>query len=203
MKEKPEQKSPKESEIKIITGIRAENIGTFELYCLWKSLPSFFRVPPFPYKKRGEAQGERPTSKEFLERMGVEDAKIYELAEIKNQQQFSIVYGIGEDTLSEWNKKQEVRDSLQEIRSWARELTKNMILVLYEKALRDGDPFKIKLFLQSVEGWEEKSKVDHTYPDITEIVIVKKQIESKPVEEIKNIENGVTTTVTSKVGANG
>ncbi len=139
----------------------------FELYCLWKSLPSFFRFPP-----KGK-DGKQPTPKEFVETMGIESDEIIELAQIRYQKDFAEKYNVLPDTLSDWNKTQQVRDSLSDIRAWARSLSKNVLMALYNKAIRNGFAVEVKLFFQLIEGWEEKQRIEHNYKGIESITIIK------------------------------
>ena len=158
-------------------------IDIYEIYCLWKSLPPFFKNPPIPTKGK-----DRPTVAEYLDNLGIEDPNIVELSKLQTQKAFAERYGVDEDTLSRWNKTQGVRDSLAEIRGWARQLSKNVLLSLYRKAMKDGMSFEVKLFFQLVEKWEEKAKIEHDYKGVTEIQIIKKVVE----EKVKNNDNEST-----------
>lgn len=140
----------------------------YEKYCLWKSLPSVFKFPP-----RDKKTGIAPSQKEFCEMIGVDSNEILELVEMKYQKDFAQKYGISEDTLSLWNKTIGVRDSLDDVRKWARGLTKNVVASLYNTAVRKGSSFEVKLFMQLVEGWEEKQKVEHDYKGVTTFTVTR------------------------------
>ena len=164
-----ENEADKKTPIK--TDIVSYTPDTFELYCTWKSLPSFFKYPPMP--RKGKV---RPTTEEFLDGLGIDDPITRELAEIKSQRQFAERYNVHPDTLSDWNKTNAVKDSLEEIRRWSRQLSKNVILALYNKALKDGSSFEVSLFFKLIEKWEEKSKIEHDYKGVTEFKIIQQII---------------------------
>jgi hypothetical protein len=159
-------------------------------------LPSIFRYPPKD-KKTGIA----PSSRDFCEMIGVDDEQILDLLEIKTQGQFAERFDVSKDTLSIWNKTLGVRDSLDDIRKWARSLSKNVVSSLYNTAVRKGSSFEVKLFMQLVEGWEEKQKVEHNYKGVESFTIIRpsKIIDVTPIEN-GQIESGVGTdgeTITS------
>ncbi len=148
--------------------------GVYELYCAWKALPPFFKRPPIP---RGAK--EAPAVEDYLERSAIDDPLIIELSKLPTQKAFAEKYGVSEDTLSDWNKTQGVKDSLSEIRGWSRQLSKNVLFSLYNRAMKDGSAFEVKLWFQLVEKWEEKARIEHDYKGVTEIQIIKKVVEDK------------------------
>lgn len=178
----------------------------FQTYCVWKSIPSIFRYPP-----KDRKTGVAPSSKEFCEMIGVDDDQIFELIEIKSQKAFAEKFNVSQDTLTDWNKSVKLRESLMEIREWGRGLTKNVMASLYNTAIRKGSYYEVKLWLQTIEGWEEKQKVEHNYKGVTSFTVIKPQVitdaEVKIVpEEIKPEENGNTNPVginTEAVGSVG
>ena len=127
--------------------------GIYDTYALWKSLPALFKFPP-PNK-----HGERPTPIEFAEQMGIDDETILELITIPTQIAFATRFKVHPDTLSDWNKTLHVRSGLDDMRKWAKHLSKNVLTSLYNKAVRKGDAFEVKLWFQLIENYEEKSKV--------------------------------------------
>lgn len=139
----------------------------FATYCLWKSLPTMVRFPPLT--KEGNIQ----TSKEFMQAMGIEDESIFELADIKFQKDFAKKYDVSPETLTDWNRTQQVRESLADIRDWGRTLSKNVIFSLYNTIMKNGSASEVKLFLQVVEQWEEKTKVEHTHKGIDKFIIIR------------------------------
>lgn len=105
--------------------------------------------------------------------LGIDSETILELSDIRTQNDFAEKYGVSKDTLSLWNKTIAVRDSMEDIRKWARGLTKNVIASLYNTAVRKGSSFEVKLFMQLVESWEEKQKVEHDYKGVTSFTVIR------------------------------
>lgn len=147
----------------------------YEAYCLWKSLPSFFRFPP-----KDKRTGNQPSPREYAAIMGIDDPRILELVDIRTQGEFAERHGVHPETLTRWNKTMAVRQSLQDIRVWGRQLTKNVLLSLYNNAIRKGQALEVKLFMQLIEQWEEKLQVEHDYKGITQFTVIKN--ENKPAD---------------------
>lgn len=114
----------------------------FETYILWKSLPPLLRGITI----------------ELAEKYGFTDPLTIELLSIKNQTQFAKKFGISDlGTLSDWNKKILAdKTLLTSTKNWGKCLTSNVIFSLYKRILRTGDAASVKLWMQLVEGWEEK-----------------------------------------------
>ena len=138
----------------------------FELFCKWRALPYQFKFPP------KDKAGNRPTSEDFCAMMGIESKTILELVEIKNQKQFCEKYGTAESTLAEWNKNRKMRDNLADMRYWAKEMSRTVLMSLGNTASRKGRSFDVKLWFQLVEGWEEKQRVEHNYQGVQVIEIL-------------------------------
>lgn len=132
---------------------REEKVEEFNLYIIWKSLPAFYKKPPVDKKTK-----QRPSSREFLEMMGVEDELSYELAELKTQKAFAERYDLDESTLVKWNSRPEITNQIQTLRNWGMTLTKNVMFAHYNKILQTADPILIMTWYKFVEGWEEKAK---------------------------------------------
>lgn len=130
----------------------------YQAYCLWRSVPFFFRNPP-----RDKATGVAPVPRDFAMSMGIEDEIMLDLCGIKTQKEFGAIYDVHPDTLSDWNKTYNAQNGLEEAKKWAQSLTKNVLFSLYNNALRKGGYYEVKLWLQVVENWQEKQQVDHTY----------------------------------------
>ncbi len=162
----------------------------YETYCLWKSLPAFFKFPPLNKKT-----GERPTPRDFCLQIGVEDERILLLCEIGSQRAFAAQYKVDENTLSLWNKKVQTLDSMEEIRKWATGLTKNVFMALYNKAVSKGDAFEVKTWAQLVEKWQEKAKVEVEVRRVETFTVI------KPIEK-NGTENslGVNAEASASVG---
>lgn len=127
----------------------------FELYRIWKSMPMVFRFPP---KDRLTKQS--PPVRDFATQMGIDDPVILDLMEIKTQTQFAEQFKVSPDTLTDWNKRLEESDGMEDIRTWAKKMSKNVALALYNNAIRKGYAPEVKLWFQLVEQWEEKAKLD-------------------------------------------
>jgi hypothetical protein len=86
--------------------------------------------------------------------MGIDDEIAMSLLEIKNQTEFAKRFGIKDlGTLSDWNKKIEERGGLlQNINSWAKKLTPNVISSLYREATKTGKASEVKAWMEIVEG---------------------------------------------------
>jgi transposase-like protein len=126
----------------------------FAKFVMWCSVPSLLRYPP------ANKGGSRPTPREFAENMGIEDEAVLELIEIKTQTEFAAKYGVDQKTLYNWKQKMQERDVMADLRQWAKPLTRNVALSLYNKAIRGGLPDHYKLFFQIVNGWSEKIRID-------------------------------------------
>jgi hypothetical protein len=154
-----------------------ENMGKrnldreFETYLLWRSLPSMIKK-------------ETP---DILERLGMAEGELAELLQIKNQQDFCSKYKIGDDTtISRWNKRIEAEGLLSDKRMWwLKRLTSNVMMSLYKNILSDGDAARVKLWLQNVEGWMEKSEVEHSMNPLKSLII-RIQNEKQPLVKKPN-----------------
>lgn len=133
------QEKPKKTE-KIVK--RPSKKQDFKTFVLWRSLPSLLR--DLNYTE--------------LEKLGFQDPLVMELLRIRWQKDFAERFNVDEGTLSEWNDKIEA-ENLIEYKGWAKDLSRNVILSLYRAILKEGKAPEVKLFLQVVEGWQEKSGV--------------------------------------------
>ena len=155
------------SEITTKSEIETYLKDVYELYCLWKSLPAFLKYPP------KDKSGFQPTSRMFAENLGIDYEMVLLLLDIKTQTEFAERYSVSKDTLSDWNKTFGVRQSLQDIKTWAKRLSKNVLMALYNTAIRKGQAMEVKLFFQLIEGWEEKQKMEHELKGVDVITIIK------------------------------
>lgn len=150
------------------TDIEPRLLATYETYILWRSLPAFFKNPPIDKK------GNRPTPQEFCETIGIDEPAILDLVTIRSQQEFSERFDVNKDTLTRWNKTIAGRNTLNDLRAWATSLSKNVLMALYNNAVRKGMSFEAKLWFQLVEYWEEKQKLSHSYEGVKAITIIQK-----------------------------
>jgi hypothetical protein len=120
----------------------------FKMYVLWKSLPPLLRNElhknPAIWKQTGF--GDNPV--------------IEELLKLKTQQEFADAFGVSKDTLSIWNNTIERRDLLGDFRLWAKHLTHNLLMSMYNKGIKYGDPYRVELWLKSIHGWKETTEVE-------------------------------------------
>jgi hypothetical protein len=137
----------------------------FRMYLMWKSLPPLMRFPP------KDRNGNQTTSEDFCDELGVDNPMVRDLVNIKRQKDFAERFKVDEDTLTAWNKKIRENNLLDDIRTWANEMTRNIVLSLYSHTVRKGNPLNFKLWFQIVSQWEEKLKVEHEGA-VTEIIVV-------------------------------
>lgn len=77
------------------------------------------------------------------------------------QGELAIQLDVSEPTLSNWKYLPGFWDEVKERTIfWGRERTPNVIAALYRKAIKEGNAFEAKLWLQYIEGWKEKTEVD-------------------------------------------
>lgn len=127
----------------------------FELYCLWKTLPPMMIAPV------------AGTVNDVIEKLRIDDPVILELVKIRTQVDFAKRFGLNKATLSEWNSQITKRDTLADIRVWAKKLTKNVLFSMYSNAMsKGGTSFKDREnFLKVVEQWSDKLDVKHEVGD--------------------------------------
>lgn len=145
----PEKQNPPEKNI----GVYKEK--EFDMYCIWKSLPPMIISP------------NKGTVDQVLEQLRIDDPMLIELAHIRTQGDFAELYGVEKSTLTEWNKLINKRDTLADIRIWAKRLSKNVILSMYNNAMKsDAKAYKDREnFLKVIEGWSDKLDVKHEAGD--------------------------------------
>ena len=120
----------------------------FKLYVLWKSLPPLLRVEldkrPDMWKNTGF--GDNPV--------------IHDLLKMNTQGDFARAFDVDQQTLSQWNKVIEQRDLLGDYRKWAKHLTHNLLMAMYNKGIKYGDPYRVELWLKAVHGWKETATLE-------------------------------------------
>ena len=76
-------------------------------------------------------------------------------------QEFAKKYDLEPSTLSRWQNRKDFWSAVRkEMKGWAKNKTPNVILALYNKAIRDGNAKEAKLWFQYIEDWAEKHGVD-------------------------------------------
>lgn len=134
----------------------------FDMYKVWRTIPSLLRYPP------KSKDGSLPDPSEFAQSMGIENDVILDLVQLKNKKQFAERFNVSVETISDWEKKCREGNALQGARNWATDLTKNMILQMYNHAMKKGHPAMFKLWLQSIEDFKEVTKQEVEIPNLTE-----------------------------------
>lgn len=84
---------------------------------------------------------------------------------ITTQAQFATKHGLSQDTPTDWKKRRDFMVRIKELRdSWAKERTQDVIGALYKGATSQNNtsPQDRKLWMQVVEGWNEKAEIDLT-----------------------------------------
>ena len=90
----------------------------------------------------------------------------------KTQRELAKNFGVGEDTLSEWKRRDGFWDEATKRRKeWGRERTPNVILGLYRKAVRDGNAAEVKLWLEYIEGYIGKQAIEHRDDSLTNLLL--------------------------------
>lgn len=127
----------------------------FELYTVWRSLPPMMIRPV------------KGTAFEVADKLGIDDETIRELMGISSQTEFAKRYKVDQATLTKWNRLISKRDTLEDIRNWAKYLTKNVMLSMYQNAMTNGrTSFKDREnFLKVIEQWSEKLDIKHDVKD--------------------------------------
>lgn len=141
--------------VKATSDLPIEKTFEFEMFALWYSIPTFLKNP-MPHKKTGY----KPDVREFCEEMGIDDERVIELAMIPTMTEFCAAYNINKNTATEWKKLLHERDLYADLSEWTKPLTKNVMMSLYAACLRGGFPDHYKLWLQTVNGWSEKTQID-------------------------------------------
>ncbi|SRR5258708_21630835 len=81
------------------------------------------------------------------------------LREPGTQGEFQQLHNVSHQTLANWkNDANFWEDVERELANWGRERTPNVILGLYARASRKGDPFAAKLWLQYIHKWVERTE---------------------------------------------
>lgn len=136
---------------------------TYETFKVWESMPAVAK------KLIRDSAGEKKLAGEGLTE---DDLQIFTLASIRTRQEFSEQFGVDPDTLTAWGKKLYASDDyLDGIKTWARRLSKNVVMALYRNAAKKGGSFEVKLWAQMVDGWSEKQRHEHQFVPITSVVV--------------------------------
>ena len=124
----------------------------FDMYCIWKSLPPMIISP------------NKGTVDEVLEQLRIDDPILIELAKLRTQGDFAKHFNVSPDTLTDWNKLINKRDTLADIRVWAKRLSKNVILSMYNNAMKSD------VKLNSIPQRDEYIYMNDKYYDVLNVV---------------------------------
>jgi hypothetical protein len=116
----------------------------YDIFCIWSSLPAFIKNQPEDVLKG---------------KLGIDDPFLLELAQIKNRTQFSQKFSVSMNTLQEWATIVDNNPNVDDIKKWARKLTKNVVMGVYNQAIKKGGE-NAKLWLKWVQDWKETTTVD-------------------------------------------
>ncbi len=127
----------------------------YRLFLIWRSLPVTLRG----------------ISSEDAEDRGVKDPELIELIQCKTMSDFARRFGISNDTLTDWKKK-DVPDEYKVIdwRYWAKEFTSEVVHHLLESIREKKKADSIKLWLQTVDGFVEETSVNNRANDALDAV---------------------------------
>lgn len=112
----------------------------FKEFVIWMAIPVYFKTP------EGQA-----TTGEWMP---------------KDQNEFAKQWNVSPDTLTNWKRTPGFWDkvTVERKESWGREKTSNVLHSLLTRCLRNGDPVAIRLWLEHVEGWNPKIRVEDETP---------------------------------------
>ena len=79
--------------------------------------------------------------------------------EPKEQGELAVKFDVAPETLSRWKKHPLFWGLVQrEFKEWAKDKTPNVMASLYNRALKEGNAAEVKLWMQIIEDWKEKSE---------------------------------------------
>jgi len=128
----------------------------YALYVKWRTIPALLRNPP-PAK-----DGTRLSPEDFALSLGIDDEEAMEFLGLKTKAEFAAKYGVSERTLTRWNYHIKRRDIFADLREFALPLHRNVMLSLYNKAIRGGLPEHYALWMKAFAQWNEKMQIDLT-----------------------------------------
>jgi hypothetical protein len=109
-------------------------------------------------------------------------AKPTPLREDKHAQDFGRRWGISDQTLVRWKKRQDFWEKVAEWRmQWAKDKTSDVVHGLFKRASTRGEAAEVKLWMQLIEDWSEKTPAQA--PNITVIGI--KGLSSNILDKLK------------------
>lgn len=125
-------------------GATVESQRNKEAYLMWRSMPALLRMLPAA----------------DLTKMGydVDDPMFKKLIEIKNESQFTVVFGLSNNQPARWREDPEFNRQVQElaVNDHVMRFKKDVDFAFTQKTIREADSGRVKLWKQLYEGWREK-----------------------------------------------
>lgn len=110
----------------------------------------------------------------------------YKIGAPKNLSEFAERYGVDNDTLTRWKKREDYIFKVEEAyRQWSRDKTADVFNGIYKAAVR-GNPGSQLLYLQYFRGFNPKTEVVHTKKIEVGVNDIRYLIEQLP-EELKKL----------------
>ena len=77
--------------------------------------------------------------------------------ELKTQEEFQLEYDVGHTALADWKKDPNFWDDVARARKeWGREHTSNVLLAVYQRILRTGDPIAAEFWVEFIEDYQKQ-----------------------------------------------
>lgn len=122
----------------------------YRLFQIWKALPLSFKSPREITGIDTIAQ----TKAQF------ENEELKSLIGIGTQKEFAARFKVEESTLSDWNQHPVPDEFKVDWTVWAKDLTKEVMMALANRAMLEGKASEVKLFMQLVDGYVEKTSAE-------------------------------------------
>lgn len=105
---------------------------------------------------------------------------------VPTQLEFAKKYGVNHQTLTAWKHRDdfEIKKN-KHMKSWMRELSPNVFLALYKKAIKEDfdNPKYIEIWLKYVEGWNPNAKPEPKADDYVNTNDIQALVKVLPVEK--------------------
>lgn len=108
-----------------------------------------------------------------------------ELREPSTQRELALQFKIGEDTLSDWKKRDGFWTDVENKRkSWGKDKTSDVLHSLYKKATKTGDPRAVRLWFEIVE---DKRFNDKSAEQVCSECSLYRELDSMTNEELESL----------------
>jgi hypothetical protein len=108
--------------------------------------------------KRGRPKKMRLRKPEAYEAFCEWAAKPTPLKEQKTAKEFGKLWGVTSETLSKWKHRQDFWEKVASWRrEWAKDKTSDVVHGLWKRAKTRGEAAEVKLWMQLIEDWSEKT----------------------------------------------